>query len=284
MRPPAHAARAASFVSRDGSMSRQDPLHQMFGLEGRNALVVGASSGIGERAARVLARCGAAVGLAARRVDRLEQGVAAIEAEGGRACTAAVDVTEEGSFAAGLDLVERELGPVSILLYAPGISPLGRAERHSREKWDRALATNLTGAFEASQAAASRWIERGEPGAIVHVASVVGVAAGPVHRAVGYAASKGGLVNLTRQLAVEWAPHGIRVNALVPGYFRTELTIDPAHGDIEPDQRARIEAATPLGRVGELHELDTAIAFLTAPASSYVTGALIPIDGGWTAW
>ena len=131
---------------------------------------------------------------------------------------------------------------------------------------------------------AKRLIERGEDGSIIHIASVVGMGAGPVHRAVGYAASKGGLVNLTRHLAVEWTQHRIRVNAIVPGYFATELTIDPQHGDIAPEQKQRIETFTPMGRVGEVHEIDTAVAFLAAPASSYVTGAMIPVDGGWTAW
>ena len=97
-------------------------------------------------------------------------------------------------------------------------------------------------------------------------------------------ASKGGLVNLTRQLAIEWAGHGIRVNAIAPGYFATEMTIDPKHGDIRPDQKAKMEELTPLGRVGEPHEIDTAIAFLAAPGSSYVTGDIVPVDGGWTAW
>ena len=92
------------------------------------------------------------------------------------------------------------------------------------------------------------------------------------------------LANLTRQLAIEWAPHGIRVNLLAPGYFATDFTIDPRVGDIAPDQKAEIERLTPLGRVGRLEELDTAVAFLTSPASSYVTGTILTVDGGWTAW
>ena len=264
-------------------MSQQD-LTNWFGLDGQTALVFGASSGLGARAASVLARCGASVGLCARRRERLDANAVSIREEGVATAVVEADVTRDGDIERTFEQVEAELGSVSVVVYAPGISPLGRAERHSREKWDRALATNLTGALEVSQCAARRWIEREVPGSIVHVASVVGVAAGPVHRAVGYAASKGGLVNLTRQLAVEWAPHGIRVNALVPGYFATELTIDPSVGDIAADQKERIETFTPMGRVGQEHEIDTALALLTAPASSYVTGALIPVDGGWTAW
>jgi gluconate 5-dehydrogenase len=267
-----------------GSEGTADALERWFGLTGRTALVVGASSGLGARAARVLAASGADVGLYARRRERLEAEAEAIHALGRGVSVVEGDVTERGSIDAAVARVEAELGPVSVLVYASGISPLGRAERHAREKWDRALAVNLTGAFEASQSVARRCIERGEPASIIHVASVAGVGAGPVHRSASYSASKGGLVNLTRQLATEWAPHRIRVNALVPGYFATELTIDPRHGDIAPDQKQRIEQLTPMGRVGEIHEIDTAIAFLAAPASSYVTGALIAVDGGWTAW
>jgi gluconate 5-dehydrogenase len=266
------------------SPARPTALERWFGLGGRTALVVGASSGLGARAARVLAELGADVGLYARRRDRLEVEAEGVRALGRRTCVVEGDVTEPGSIDAAISQVESELGPASILVYASGISPLGRAERHAREKWDRALAVNLTGAFEASQGLARRCIEHGRPGSIIHVASVAGVGAGAVHRSSSYAASKGGLVNLTRQLAIEWAAHRVRVNALVPAYFATELTIDPRHGDIAPEQKRQIEQLTPMGRVGEVDEIDTAIAFLAAPASSYVTGALIPVDGGWTAW
>lgn len=262
----------------------QSFLERTFGLNETAAIVFGASSGLGARAAHALAGCGARVALCARRTDRLSEQVDAIRSDGGEADAIACDVTQQGACDEAFAAAESALGPISTLVYAPGISPLGRAERHKREKWDRAIATNLTGALEASQAAGRRWIEREQPGSIVHVASVAGVGAGPVHRAVGYAASKGGLVNLTRQLAIEWAPHRIRVNALLPGYFATELTIDPAHGEIAPEQRERIEAFTPMARIGRVEELDSAVAFLAAPASSYVTGALVPVDGGWTAW
>ncbi len=264
--------------------SAERALLRWFGLEGRTALVVGASSGLGARAAHVLASAGASIGLFARREAQLEEQASRIRAASREVSVFVGDVTEEGAIERGVAQVEAELGPISILVYACGISPLGRAERHTRAKWDQAIAVNLTGAFEASQSVARRLIDRGEAGSIIHIASVVGMGAGAVHRASGYAASKGGLVNLTRQLAVEWAGQRIRVNAIVPGYFATELTIDPRHGDIAPEQKRQIETLTPLGRVGEIEEIDTAIAFLAAPASSYVTGAMIPVDGGWTAW
>ncbi len=112
----------------------------------------------------------------------------------------------------------------------------------------------------------------------------MGSGGNPVHRAVGYAATKGAQHNLVRHLAVEWARHGIRVNAIAPSYFPTEMTVDPTLGDIAEDQKARMRTFTPLDRVGRPGEIESAVVFLAAPASSFVTGAIVPVDGGWTAW
>jgi NAD(P)-dependent dehydrogenase (short-subunit alcohol dehydrogenase family) len=116
------------------------------------------------------------------------------------------------------------------------------------------------------------------------LSSVMGFVGNAVHQAVGYSASKGALNNLTRQLAVEWARHGILVNAVAPAYFPTEMTIDPRTGEVPPDHVARMEQFTILGRLGRPGELESAILFLAAPASSYVTGSIVAVDGGWTAW
>jgi len=257
---------------------------ELFDLRGANALVVGASSGLGARMARVLASAGAGVALAARRRDRLEDEAAHIRASGAACAAIEADAAREGEMERAVAEAESALGALSLLVYVAGVSPLGRAERHARAKWDQALAVNLTGAFDAAQAVGARWIERGTRGAIVFVGSILSLGASATHKTVGYSASKAGLANLGRQLAVEWAPHGIRVNSILPGYFATEMTIDPAHGDIAPDQRARMETFTPMGRVGRVDEIDTALLFLASPASSFVTGALVPVDGGWTAW
>jgi len=259
-------------------------LEALFGLTDKVALVTGASSGLGSEVARALAKAGASLGLVARRKERLDSLAAELVERGARCCVAPADVTRTEDLTRALDRIEAELGPVEILVNGSGIAPLGRAERHAREKWDAALAVNLTAAFELSQLVGQRMIERGRGGRIIQITSLSGWLGNPVHRLVGYAASKGGLNSLTRQLAVEWAQHGITVNAIAPAYFPTEMTIDPRTGEVPPEQRERMETFTPMARLGRPGELESALLFLAAPASSYVTGVILPVDGGWSAW
>jgi len=259
-------------------------LDALFGLSGKVAVVTGASSGLGVECARALAKAGAHVGLVARRRERLEDVARELSDHGVKTCVASADVTVSDEIDDAYDRIEGELGPIDLLVNSAGISELSRAEKHAREKWDRVIAINLTAAFELSQKVAQRWISRGCAGRIVHVSSVMGQLANPVHRAVGYSASKGGLTNLVRHLAVEWTRHGIAVNAIAPGYFPTEMTIDPKHGHVAPEQLEVIERFTPMARLGRAGELETAVLFLAAPASSYVTGVILPVDGGWSAW
>ena len=259
-------------------------LEALFSLRGQVALVTGASSGLSAQVARALGKAGASIGLVARRKDRLEALAAELSAKGVRSCVAPADVTVTEQLRAAIDQVESELGPLDILVNGAGIAPLGRAEKHTRAKWDSAVALNITAAWEGSQMVAQRWIERGRGGRILQISSVIGFGANPVHRSVGYAATKGALNNLTRQLAIEWGKFGIYVNALAPAYFPTEMTTDPRIGDVPPEQRAIMLQFTPLGRLGRIEEIDTAVLFLVSPASSYVTGAVVTVDGGWTAW
>jgi gluconate 5-dehydrogenase len=259
-------------------------LEELFGLRGRVALVAGASSGLGAEAARALARAGADVGLVARRRERLEELARELEKLGVRACAAPADVTVTAEIRGAVDHVETALGPIGILVNSAGIAPLGRAERHTREKWDAALGVNLTAAFELSQVVGERMIARGGGGRIIHVSSVMGAGGNAVHRAVGYTVTKHGMNGLVRQLAIEWAHHGITVNAVAPAYFPTEMTIDPALGDVAEDQKTAMRRFSPLDRLGRPGELETAILFLAAPGSGFVTGAIVPVDGGWTAW
>lgn len=264
-------------------MSAAD-LAALFGLEGRVVAVAGASSGLGVECARAVAKAGAHVGLVARRRDRLYTVAAELRTLGAKVSIVAADVTETDAIRAAYDHIESDLGAIDILINSAGRAEPSRAERHARAKWDRVIALNLTAAFELSQKIAQRWIEARRGGRIVHLSSVIGQVGNPVHRTVGYAASKGGLNSLVRQLAIEWVQHGIAVNAIAPGYFPTEMTIDPAHGDVAPEQAEMMRRFTPMGRLGRPGELETAVLFLTAPATSYVTGVILPVDGGWTAW
>ena len=260
------------------------PLEELFSLRGQVALVTGASSGLSAQVARALAKAGASIGLVARRRERLEELAKELERMGVRACVAPADVTVTEQLRAAVDRVESELGPLDLVVNGAGVAPLSRAEKHARAKWDQALALNVTAAFELAQLIAQRWIERKRGGRIINLSSVMGFAGNPVHKAVGYSASKGALNNLTRHLAIEWAQYGIYVNALAPAYFPTEMTTDPRIGDVPPDHVEVMRRFTPMDRLGRLEEIETAVLFLASPKSSYVTGAIIAVDGGWTAW
>jgi len=244
-----------------------DPFHLdgLDGLAGRVAVVTGASSGMGVVFARALAEAGARVVLAARRKERLEAEAEALRAGGAEALAVACDVAREDEVEG---LVEATAGFTSVV----------PAETQSLEDWRAQVDVNLTGAFLCAQRVGRRMLER-ERGTIVNVASVLGlVASGQVSQAA-YAASKGGLVNLTRELAAQWARRGVRVNALAPGWFPTEMT-----GEMFEDERSMkwMRNRTPMGRAGALDELVGPLLFLASDASSYVTGQILTVDGGWT--
>ena len=264
-------------------MSLSD-LERLFGLRGKVALVTGASSGLGKEFARGLAMAGADVAVVARRLERLQAVAAELEAFGVRAYPVQADLQHEEQIESAVQDVHETLGPIDILVNNAGIAPVGRAERHGLEKWQQALDVNLTAVFLCCQHVGRRMIERGQGGRIINISSVLGEGANSVHRTVGYAATKGAVTNLTRQLAVEWAPHGITVNALAPSWFPTEMITDPRLGRVHDEQRARMEQFTPLGRLGREGELLGAIIYLAAPSASYVTGTVLHVDGGWRAW
>jgi NAD(P)-dependent dehydrogenase (short-subunit alcohol dehydrogenase family) len=248
-----------------------------FRLEGRVAVVTGASSGLGARFARVLDGAGARVVLAARRVDRLE----ALAGDLQDALPLACDLSEPD---APSELVEAALGHygnIDVLVNNAGIDALAPALDEPVDTFRGVLDVNLVAPFALSQLAARSMIATARGGTIVNVASLWGlVGVGQIPMS-SYAASKGGLVNLTRELAAQWARRGVRVNALAPGWFRTEMT----EGRMFGDERSEgwIRSRTPMGRAGEEHELDGALLFLAGDASTYVTGQVLCVDGGWTA-
>ena len=251
---------------------------QLFSLSGRVAVVTGASSGMGVAMAEGLARAGARVVLAARRVDRLEAVADKIRSAGGEVIAVPCDVAD----AASVDQLATETVArwkrADVLVNNAGFVEVVRAQDEPLETFEAVVDVNLTGAFRCAQRFGREMLAQGS-GSIVNVASILGlVGSGQVPQA-SYAASKGGLIALTRELAAQWARKGIRVNALAPAWFPTEMT-----DEMFASEKAQQWMAdrTPLGRPGELHELIGPLLFLASDASSYVTGHTLAVDGGWT--
>jgi 3-oxoacyl-[acyl-carrier protein] reductase len=238
------------------------------------ALVTGASSGLGTQFAKALADNGAAIALVARRAERLEALKAEIEGKGGSAIAIEADVTDRAAMARAFDSAEKAFGTVTILVNNAGIAHGGRAVEMAPEEWRRVLSTNLDAVFFWAQEAARRMLAANKQGAIVNIASVLGLAVSK--GAVAYAAAKAGVVQVTKALAVELAFKGIRVNAIAPGWFVTEMNDDY----LMSEAGTAIKREIPMGRFGNPGDLDGALLLLTSDAGSYITGATIVVDGG----
>jgi 3-oxoacyl-[acyl-carrier protein] reductase len=244
----------------------------MGNLQGRIALVTGASQGIGRACALELARAGATVALAARNEAKLAAVAAEIEAAGGQAAAFALDVSSEESIKAGAKAVIERFGKVEILVNNAGITRDGLMMRMKRADWDDVLGTNLTGAFLLTQALISPMLKN-RWGRIVNISSVVG-RTGQAGQA-NYAASKAGLIGLTRSLAREFASRGITVNAVAPGYIETPMT-----AVLDEKLRTSMLAAIPLGRAGTDQDIAQSVAFLASDAAAYITGHVLDVNGG----
>ncbi|ULR48531.1 SDR family NAD(P)-dependent oxidoreductase [Streptomyces deccanensis] len=245
----------------------------LFRLDGKVAVVTGASSGLGAGFARALAEAGADVVLAARRADRLTEVARQVQDTGHRALTVATDVGDPEQCEAMARAAVDEFGRVDILINNAGLGTAIPALKERPEDFRRVVDINLNGAYWAAQACA-RVMRPGS--SIVNVASVLGLIKSYAPQAA-YAASKAGLIGLTRDLAQQWTGRrGIRVNAVAPGYFASEMTSQVP----EEQLMTFIRQTSPMGRLGQQHELDAAVVFLASPASSYVTGATLAVDGG----
>jgi NAD(P)-dependent dehydrogenase (short-subunit alcohol dehydrogenase family) len=245
-------------------------------LSGRVAVVTGGSRTLGRAAARALAEAGAAVVVCGREMGSLERVVADIAAGGGRARAVVCDVSEEAQVNRLVAETLDSFGRLDVAVANAGIfQETIRAEELTAEEWDRISAVDLRGAWLTCSAAGRAMIALGEGGSIVVISSIAARTA-MVGRAA-YVSAKAALVGMTKALALDWAPHGIRVNALLPGFVRRDGL------EYEPALREMVERRTPLGRFGEPREVGLAVLFLASPAGSFVTGASLPVDGGWLA-
>ena len=256
-------------------------LNDLFGLQGKVAIVTGASSGLGVAFSEALADAGANVVCASRRLNSVEQTASQIRERGGDAIALAVDVADEQAVQAMVDETINHFGRLDILVNNAGIAVSGPPEDLSLEDWQRVLDVDLTGVFLCAQTAARTMIAAGQGGRIINIASILGAVASEPTPASAYSAAKGGVINLTRDLAVHWAPYGILVNAIGPGYFPSDMTRAAFE---QPEYLEQLERRTPLGRLGNVDELKGIVIYLASEASSYVTGQTIFVDGGWTAW
>lgn len=258
-------------------MDTSEDTARQFDLGGRVAVVTGASSGIGRRMAETLARAGAKVVLVARNEARLNEVCEGIVAKGGEAAVTAGDLSDRGAVEAIAKETKEAFGAPNIVVNAAGINLREPWQDVTMETWERTVFLNLTVPFFFSRVLVPGMIDSGY-GRIVNIASLQSYRA--FADSMPYGASKGGVVQLTRAMAQAWSGGGVTANAIAPGFFPTELT---AAVYADPDKVAHNAAMTAIGRNGELSDLDGITVFLAAPASAYITGQTIPVDGGFTA-
>ena len=255
-------------------------LAELFDLGGKNAIVTGGGSGLGRHFAEGLAEAGANLLICGRNIERCEEAATALRAEHGVTVLAhACDVRDPDQVERAVARGEKDLGPIDVLVNNAGTSWGAPAEHYPLDGWRKVIEVNLTGTFLFAQAVGRGMLQRGE-GSIINVASVAAFGGAPAELmdAIGYNASKGGVVAFTRDLAVKWGPRGVRVNAIAPGWFPSDMTA-VLLGRWEKEFIARI----PLGRFGDGDDLKGAVVFLASRAAAFVTGHILLVDGGQSA-
>ncbi|MCO4889819.1 SDR family oxidoreductase [Cupriavidus sp. WGtm5] len=242
-------------------------------LDGKVALVTGAFGGLGLHFAQTLARAGCKVALAGRRVAEGEAVLADLRRQGGQGCVVPLDVRDPASVGAAFEAAHQQLGPVQVVVNSAGIATTGPAMEVEEGAWQSVIDTNLNGAWRVAQCAA-RMMRAAGGGSIVNIASILGLRV--AQQVPAYTAAKAGLIHLTRSLALEWARYGIRVNALAPGYFETDIN----RSFFESDSGRAMIGRIPQRRLGRPDQLDGALLLLASDASDYMTGTVLPVDGG----
>lgn len=255
-------------------MTQPSSAPALFDLSGHRALITGASGGLGAHFAHVLAAAGAEVVIAARRIVRLDSVMHAIESEGGKAMAVAMDVTDTASVSAAFATIAESGPPCDIIINNSGIAHNSWMVDMPEEEWAQVMDTNVTGVWRVASHGAQALKAAGKPGSIINIASLLATHTGL--RAGGYATSKAAVDHMTRSLAVELARSQIRVNAIAPGYFLSDINRDYLESEAGEKMRRRV----PVQRFGDYRELDGALLLLASDAGSYITGATISVDGG----
>ena len=251
---------------------------EIFDLSGKVAMITGSTRGLGEAAAKALAKAGADVAVCGRNTADLERVSADIKNLGRESARFVIDVTSKASVNEGVDRILTHFDRVDILVNNAGTNYRVPVLEYSEEAWDLVIDTNLKGYFLVTQAVAPQMLDRGY-GKVINMSSILGTVALP--NQLAYASSKGGVDQMTKVMALEWAKQGVRVNAIGPTYFETDMVAQIRN---DPERFKFINERTPMGRWGYLPELEGIVIFLAAPASDFITGQTIYIDGGWTIW
>jgi NAD(P)-dependent dehydrogenase (short-subunit alcohol dehydrogenase family) len=250
---------------------------EIFDLSGKVAMVTGSTRGLGETAALALAKAGADVAVCGRNQKDLERVSEAVKGLGRKSAGFPLNVTSKASIQKGVQEILDYFGKIDILVNNAGVNYRVPVLDYPEDQWDLILNTNLKGYYLVAQAVVPQMIERGY-GKVINISSIAGQVG--VINLLAYASSKGGVNQMTRVMAVEWAKLGVRVNAIAPTYFETELVTQIRN---DPERMKFITERTPMGRFGKLPELEGLVIFLAAPASDFMTGQIVAIDGGWTA-